>query len=501
MNWAGPGPLATNNSTFRNEGTFNVLAAGTFLADVHINGQTFENVGTLNTFPGGTSQTDDTLIRNSGVVNIGGFGSAGILTTRLLQTATGSLQMEIGGAGADVPEFDQLRGLATMDGALTVDVINGYVPPKDARFTLVASHDGKFARVFVPGGTDRLAIEYPGTGNTRTDLVSLNDTPVVSRLWGAGRDLARNEVPDRDAERAATNARLPQWSYGYRATAAGTGLTLFTPEQHINDGTGLHGWIGNGQATLGVNTRSTPIVFNTGSGDYRPLFPEQIYMAPGSGNEFLVVRWTAPEAGDYRVFAQWLDLDQHGGNGVTAHLFRNGQEEFRETFASTATSRGRARLRGPTFSLQNGDVLDFVVGSNGDSGFDATGFNAAVRRVPRVTITTPASSLTVPEAQDVTIEAAIDHSGPLGEVTLDVDGETVAKKFEPPYQFVHRFEPGTHYVRVLAKDDRKAPGASAPLEVTVTPAGASWREGSEQSRHQQWQVLHECAERRLLAES
>ena len=471
MDWAGPGPLATNDSTFRNEGTFNVLAAGTFLADLHINGQTFENVGTLNTFPGGTSQTDDTLIVNAGTVNIGGYGSAGILTTRLLQTSTGSLQMEIGGASADAPEFDQLRGPATLDGALTVDVINGYVPPTDARFTLVASHDGKFARVFTAGGTDRFAIEYPG--NSRTDLVSLTDAPVPSRLWGAGRDLARNEVPDRDAELPATNARFPQWSYGYRSTAGGTNLTPFTPEQHINDGTGLHGWIANGQATLAVNTKNTPIVFNTGSGDYKPLYPDQIYMAPGSGNEFLVVRWTAPEAGDYRVIARWLDLDQYGGNGVTAHVILNGQEEFAETLASTATAAGRARLRARTFSLNAGDVLDFVVGSNGENGFDATAFNAAVRRVPKVTITTPASNLTVPEGQDVTIEAAIDHTGPIAEVILDIDGETVAKKLSPPYSFVHQFEPGTHYVRVIANDERKAPGASAPLEVTVTPAGAT----------------------------
>lgn len=71
MNWTGPGPLASNKSTFRNEGTFNVLAAGTFLADLGITQATFENIGTLNTFPNGTSVTDDTLIVNSGVVNIG----------------------------------------------------------------------------------------------------------------------------------------------------------------------------------------------------------------------------------------------------------------------------------------------------------------------------------------------------------------------------------------------------------------------------------------------
>jgi hypothetical protein len=474
MDWFGPGALAGNTGTFINDGTFNVLAAGTFLADVGISRPTFENLGTLNTFGGGTSTTSDTLILNRGLVNIGGFNQAGILQVNsFTQTATATLYMEVGGANAATPQFDQLLGgFKTIDGTLRVEMINDFLPVKDARFTLIESQTGKFSRVLTPG-VNRFAVEYPG--NAKTDLVSLSDAPIPPKLWGAGRDLAKNESPDRAAETEAVNQSVPQWSYGYRAIAASTALSLFTPGQHINDASGLHGWIGPGQATLGVNTKNTPIVFNSGSGDLKPLHPAQIYMSPGSGNEVLVARWTAPAAGDYRVVAQWVDLDSHGGNGVFAYLLRNGQVEFTQEVESTATSTGKAKLRARTFSLNAGDHLDFAVESNsGDTTFDATAFNAAIRRIPEVNITSPTSGLQLSGgAQNVTVNVNVDDILPASKVTLTVDGaENVVTDSSAPFSLTTLLKPGYHRIVAVATDTGGAKVESPEIVVIVAPANA-----------------------------
>ena len=74
FDWLGGGPIACNNTTFVNEGTFNCKAAGTFLADTGINGQTFDNRGTLNTFAGDNFASDTGMI-NSGILNIGLSGA------------------------------------------------------------------------------------------------------------------------------------------------------------------------------------------------------------------------------------------------------------------------------------------------------------------------------------------------------------------------------------------------------------------------------------------
>ncbi len=157
-----------------------------------------------------------------------------------------------------------------------VELINGFLPAQDARFTLVDGHSGTFANVVVPGGSERFRVEYPG--NSRTDLVSLTSGPVPFNLWAAGRDLARNELADLAAETQPVNALVPQWSYGYRATPNGSALTLFTPAQHQN-GLGqsdIDGWTAGAGVSVSVNTASGSVSL-PGS---EPLRPGQLLLVP-----------------------------------------------------------------------------------------------------------------------------------------------------------------------------------------------------------------------------
>jgi hypothetical protein len=69
--------------------------------------------------------------------------------------------------------------------------------------------------------------------------------PVRAQTWDAALDFRTNEKPDRPDPRSTElsnpNARVPEWSYGYRATLTDTGLVLFAvpPDEHSN--AAIHG--------------------------------------------------------------------------------------------------------------------------------------------------------------------------------------------------------------------------------------------------------------------
>ena len=70
--------------------------------------------------------------------------------------------------------------------------------------------------------------------------------PAKAQTWNAARDLRINEKPDESdphsTELSNPNGRVPEWSYGYRATLTDTALVLFRP-QPISILMGLSPWI------------------------------------------------------------------------------------------------------------------------------------------------------------------------------------------------------------------------------------------------------------------
>lgn len=101
--------------------------------------------------------------------------------------------------------------------------------------------------------------------------------PVELDLWSAGRDLVANEQPDAAKETAAINATVPQWSYGYRATVAGTDFTPFASATHTNadrSREAVEGWSASEGVVL-VNTGAEPVLYFAGTWQLAPLFPSQ----------------------------------------------------------------------------------------------------------------------------------------------------------------------------------------------------------------------------------
>src|SRR5262249_31017005 len=98
---------------------------------------------------GGTGTITGNVLNTSGTFGPG--SSPGILTINgdYTQSASGVLNIEIGGTIAATPDFDQLiiSGKATLDGTLNVSLINGFTPAlgNNFQFMTYGSRSGDFS--------------------------------------------------------------------------------------------------------------------------------------------------------------------------------------------------------------------------------------------------------------------------------------------------------------------------------------------------------------------
>jgi hypothetical protein len=102
---------------------------------------------------------------------------------------------------------------------------------------------------------------------------------------------------------------------------------------------------------------------------------------PGPQNQYGILRFTAPLAGDYRISGSWYGQDITGTT-TDVHILANGVQVF------AGAVNGFGPGTGPSFnttaSLGEGGYLDFAVGfgANGDFLYDSTGLSAQITMVP-----------------------------------------------------------------------------------------------------------------------
>lgn len=273
---------------------------------------------------------------------------------------------------------------------------------------------------------------------TRFNAVVTKVEEGLSDLWWAGHDLATNEKPDGHAKETTNpNPTAPAWSYGKRSTVLTSGLDLYGSSSHIAGGGSdgpMEGW-GLNQAPLIVNTGTTPHTYNYGFGPNLPFNPRELLVAPaGSGGPHPVLRWTAPEAGRYDVFAYWQDSDAHGGNGVDGYILVNGAQVYGQNM-----DNGGGCSTVQSLDLKAGDLVDFVLGDRGDFSFDVTKFNAViVRPADAVHRTVATGTLT----QAVT-RAALAANGMInwadaGPNTVDINGNPFVIESSSGHRYIVR---------------------------------------------------------------
>jgi hypothetical protein len=203
----------------------------------------------------------------------------------------------------------------------------------------------------------------------------------AATIYDAGADFVAGEKPDG----LETNTR-GAWSYGYRSQLESTALNLVTKHtnsvsdaiQHYEAIEGYNLSVGEVVAII-ANTGDTPITLNSGAGFYQPWEPNTFLLHPGAQNQFSIVRFTAPTSTTFDISANWLDLDHNSGNGYSSHIVVNGANIL--SLQSTVSNGGSSSASDALF-LNQGDFLDFAVGSNGDYSFDSTQFNATISAVP-----------------------------------------------------------------------------------------------------------------------
>ena len=168
------------------------------------------------------------------------------------------------------------------------------------------------------------------------------------------------------------------WSYGYSTSLGGTFIAFpLTSSNYQVSGVNAHFFPGSfSQPSAILNSNA----FVTSPFCCQPLNPGQLALHPGSSGDYSIVRWTAPESGNFDLSGDYIGMDT-SGTTTDVHVLFNGGTIFDDSingFGDTATISLDT-------SLQTGDLLDFAVGfgSNGNFASDYTGLDVQiVRNVP-----------------------------------------------------------------------------------------------------------------------
>lgn len=165
------------------------------------------------------------------------------------------------------------------------------------------------------------------------------------------------------------------WTYGYLSATLTDSLSLL---DLVGGGPVIFGWsstaVLGGLPGIAINTSPT-IPFDDGPTTTGPL---EINMHPGPGNEFAILRFTAPVTSLYDITGDF-NGNSESGTSTTVHILQNGSS----IFSSTVNGFGTVTpFSFTSMALNSGATLDFVVGSNGNYFNDSTGFHLTIAAVP-----------------------------------------------------------------------------------------------------------------------
>jgi len=164
------------------------------------------------------------------------------------------------------------------------------------------------------------------------------------------------------------------WSYGGTpGIGAPFSLFLFT----VTTAESLELW-NDGIGPIGVGHNPTDSVIHPAGTTSVP--PGTLVEHPGSAGEYVVVRWSAPVAGNVAVAATFEGRSGFNSSPLTTtdvHVLHDGVSLFDGVLniGGAPNSAGFAGVR----AVSPGDQIDFIVGAgNGSFFFDTTGLDATV---------------------------------------------------------------------------------------------------------------------------
>jgi len=169
------------------------------------------------------------------------------------------------------------------------------------------------------------------------------------------------------------------WSYGWEESLGST-LNLYT----LTDTTsvpGLSVWLksgdkfGEGWPVVGHNDTEKQICFATAC-----IPTTYLLLHPGQKGELIVVRWTVPSNGKFRIEGAFMGLDGTGPTTTDVHVLVNSKKSL---LSGPITSYKWPLIFNLTVKVSAGDTLDFAVGFGNDHDLncDSTGVRFAVTRL------------------------------------------------------------------------------------------------------------------------
>ncbi len=169
------------------------------------------------------------------------------------------------------------------------------------------------------------------------------------------------------------------WSYGSTNSIGGSFATTSSPTSLD----GLNAW-GDFNASVVFHNQTANV--QTPAGTIYAA-PGIIAEHPGANGQFAVIRWTAPQAGNYTLNFGFFGISAAGQATTTdVHVLKNNSSLFDGLVQGHwANENFRVGSANPlTFSLASNDHIDFVVGrgSNGNYFYDSTRLNATISAVP-----------------------------------------------------------------------------------------------------------------------
>ncbi|HEX8747700.1 MAG TPA: LamG domain-containing protein, partial [Pyrinomonadaceae bacterium] len=177
-----------------------------------------------------------------------------------------------------------------------------------------------------------------------------------------------------------TNTAGQVWQYGYTGTD-GSGFTRYATPSNAFNGQ-RRGWAEPAQSVL-RNYSSQNLDYNMCTTHQ----PDVLAMFPGENGEKTVVRWTAPQSGQYSITGRFQNIDKATSDGSIVLNGNTAQPIFGPVLIDTPNSCHQTtvtRSFSLTVTVNAGDTIDFRVGrgSNNNYSFDGTGLAATVTSVP-----------------------------------------------------------------------------------------------------------------------
>lgn len=294
-----------------------------------------------------------------------------------------------------------------------------------------------------------------------------------------------------------------RWSYLQQPANALSGTYVPTNATLLggaNPSAPLIGW--GAAASASFNTGNDYFKIDSGGTKYDWL-ARQFGMGPGSGDQYSVLRWTAPVAGQYAVSGSFAGADTRP-TSVDVHIFHNSSELTPVAKRYVGSYRGDGVSHTQVITVAANDTVDFLVGSGGNGfSYDSTAVTASVTLLsvppsPRIVIEQPLGNSLTAGASSVaygavtlggsiskTITIRNTGTAPLTGLTVTVDG-TNATEFvatplgvttlapgAPPLTFDVNFTPTASGARtaVLRVGSNDTP--RSPFEIILDGTGYS----------------------------